>query len=97
MRLIDAEELINEIYDYSDEHTYIDDDGDLVMFDVPPWIHAVIYDAPTIEAIPIEWLKQIAEKIPSARIEIETPDNLAVFTSRRFVEVLTELWRKQHE
>lgn len=54
----------------------------------------IIWNAPTVEAIPIEWLKQIAEKIPSATIEIDAPDNLLVFTSRRFIEVLTELWRR---
>lgn len=57
-------------------------------------VKRVLAQAPTVEAIPIEWLKQIAEKIPSARIEIDTPHNLLVFTSKRFVEVLTELWRR---
>lgn len=56
----------------------------------------IIWNSPTVEAIPIEWLKQIAEKIPSATIEIDVPDNLLVFTSRRFVEVLTELWRRHY-
>ena len=54
----------------------------------------IIWNAPTVEAIPIEWLEQIAEKIPSATIEIDIPHNLLVFTSKRFVEVLTELWRR---
>lgn len=31
MRLIDAVTLINKIYDFPNEHTYIDDDGDVAM------------------------------------------------------------------
>ena len=54
----------------------------------------IIWNAPTVEAIPIEWLEQIAEKISPATIEIDIPHNLLVFTSKRFVEVLTELWRR---
>lgn len=54
----------------------------------------LIWNAPTVEAIPIEWLEQIAEKISPATIEIDIPHNLLVFTSKRFVEVLTELWRR---
>ena len=53
-----------------------------------------IEQTPTVEAIPIEWLEQIAEKISPATIEIDIPHNLLVFTSKRFVEVLTELWRR---
>ena len=58
MRLIDADTLINEIYDFPNEHTYIDEDGDIALPDLPSWIHMLISDAPTVEAIPIEWLKE---------------------------------------
>lgn len=61
-----------------------------------PVVTFIVDNAPTVEAIPIEWLKQIAEKISPATIEIDIPHNLLVFTSKRFVEVLTELWRRHY-
>ncbi len=57
MRLIDADALIIRLYEYTEEYTYIDDDGDVIIPDFPPWIHIEIANFPTTEAIPIEWLK----------------------------------------
>ena len=53
--------------------------------------------APTVDAIPIEWLKEQAKKIPPATIEINTPDNIAVFTLKRFVDILAEFWKREKE
>ncbi len=61
MRLIDADALINKLYDFEHEHTYVDDDDNLILFNEPTWatwVHMLIYDASTVEAIPIEWLKE---------------------------------------
>lgn len=92
MRLIDADKI------------YIELPARLTMPDMKRelWllrqsVKRAFENAETVEVIPIAWLKQMAEKIPSATIEIETPNNLAVFkSSEQFVDVLTELWRKHN-
>lgn len=84
-RLIDAEAL-KKTFCAECNHTILCEDCDIDFH----FEHL----APTVEAIPIEWLKQIAEKISPATIEIDIPHNLLVFISKRFVEVLTELWRR---
>lgn len=58
MRLIDADALIKKLYDFEHEHTYIDDNGDLIRFELPTWVDWLISVAPTSDAIPIEWLKE---------------------------------------
>lgn len=73
MRLIDADALINELYDFAGEHTYVNDDGDLIIFEVPTWVDYLISVAPTIETIPIEWLEDrlAHERRPTVRNWLE--------------------------
>lgn len=90
MKLIDAEPLIKKFEQNRKEFIDIEPEASFA-YEIA---RQALEEAPTVEAMPIEWLEQIAEKISPATIEIDIPHNLLVFTSKRFVEVLTELWRR---
>ena len=84
MRLIDADALINELYDFEHEHTYIDDNGDLIVFEVPTWVDWLISVAPTLEAIPVDWLRKHRKQTRYKR-------------AARIIEQLVRLYQEEQE
>ena len=89
MRLIDADKL-------PEVNTIERIDGDREVF-VSSWIPATaIWKAPTVEAIPIEWVKKYLAKLIVVQDDLDYPNQLLIGRVIG-IEIMLEEWEKENE